>query len=94
MTFDIHFFCSEMKRGTSGRVILNLFFTLRECVEKLQVLNHPAERARRLQEVPEVRADPHMSPNYESEEAEEDDRRRGITLSCLNLFHDCSVIFC
>ncbi|CAN6461985.1 unnamed protein product [Victoria cruziana] len=51
---------------------------LRECVEKIQVLSDPDERARRLQEVPEVHADPNMDPNYESDEKEEEieDRKR------------------
>ncbi|KAJ4967244.1 hypothetical protein NE237_019093 [Protea cynaroides] len=51
---------------------------LRECVEKLQLLNTPEERSRRLQEVPEVHADPKMDPNHESddEEEEHDDNRR------------------
>ncbi|KAF3784804.1 Zinc finger CCCH domain-containing protein 19 [Nymphaea thermarum] len=49
---------------------------LRDRAKKLQVLNDPAERARRLQEVAEVHADPNMDPNYESEETEEDDRKR------------------
>ncbi|XP_026456907.1 zinc finger CCCH domain-containing protein 19-like isoform X2 [Papaver somniferum] len=52
---------------------------LRECVEKLQLLNKPEERFRRLQEVPEVHADPNMDPSHESEEEEEpeaDDRTR------------------
>ncbi|OVA12883.1 SWIB/MDM2 domain [Macleaya cordata] len=49
-----------------------------ECVEKLQLLNTPEERFRRLQEIPEVHTDPNMDPSYESEEeeAEPDDKRR------------------
>lgn len=43
-------------------------FTLRECVEKLELLKTPEERRRRLLAIPEVRADPNMDPNYESEE--------------------------
>ncbi|KAL0378369.1 UNVERIFIED_CONTAM: Zinc finger CCCH domain-containing protein 44 [Sesamum radiatum] len=35
---------------------------------KLQLLKSPEERQRRLSEVPEVHADPKMSPDYESEE--------------------------
>ncbi|XP_047328484.1 zinc finger CCCH domain-containing protein 19-like [Impatiens glandulifera] len=45
---------------------------LRECVEKLQVLKTPEERRRRLEEIPEIHADPKMDPNYESEENESD----------------------
>lgn len=41
---------------------------LRECVEKLQLLNTPEERERRINELPEVHADPNMDPNYESTE--------------------------
>ncbi|KAM0839651.1 hypothetical protein ACQ4PT_060179 [Festuca glaucescens] len=41
---------------------------LRECVEKLQLLNTPEERERRINEIPEVHVDPHMDPNYESAE--------------------------
>ncbi|KAG8092251.1 hypothetical protein GUJ93_ZPchr0012g19510 [Zizania palustris] len=41
---------------------------LRECVEKLQLLNTPEERARRINEVLEVHIDPRMHPNYESAE--------------------------
>ena len=53
-------------------------FTLRECVEKLQVLKTPEERQRRLEENPEIHVDPNMDPSYESEEDEgEDDKRKG-----------------
>ncbi|KAG9132296.1 hypothetical protein Leryth_012967 [Lithospermum erythrorhizon] len=38
-----------------------------ECVEKLQLLDTPEERQRRLSEIPEVHADPKMNPDYESE---------------------------
>ncbi|XP_078446408.1 zinc finger CCCH domain-containing protein 19-like [Wolffia australiana] len=48
---------------------------LRECVEKLQRLNSPEERARRLNEIPAVHADPKMDPNYESDEEEFRNRR-------------------
>ncbi|KAF2301934.1 hypothetical protein GH714_030536 [Hevea brasiliensis] len=51
-------------------VVLNLCFTLRECVEKLQLLKSPMERQRRLEEIPEIHADPNMDPSYESEEDE------------------------
>ncbi|GAB2260052.1 hypothetical protein Droror1_Dr00010907 [Drosera rotundifolia] len=42
--------------------------TLRECVEKLELLNKPEERQRRIHEIPEVHADPRMDPAYESDE--------------------------
>ncbi|KAH9623009.1 hypothetical protein KSS87_009632 [Heliosperma pusillum] len=54
----------------------------RECVEKLQLLKTPEERQRKLDEIPEVHADPKMDPSYESEEEidttrqESDTRRR------------------
>ncbi|CAL4925856.1 unnamed protein product [Urochloa decumbens] len=47
---------------------------LRECVEKLQLLDTPEEKARRINEVPEVHVDPRMAPNYES--AEEQDYKK------------------
>lgn len=43
-------------------------FTLRQCVEKLQLLKSPEERKRRISEVPVIHADSKMNPNYESEE--------------------------
>lgn len=46
---------------------LELRLTLRECVEKLQELGSPAFRAAKLQARPEVTADPHMDPGYESD---------------------------
>lgn len=46
---------------------LLLSSTLRECVEKLQELSSPAFRAAKLQARPEVTADPHMDPGYESD---------------------------
>ncbi|CAL9084060.1 unnamed protein product [Musa textilis] len=50
---------------------------LRECVEKLELLNTPEECYRRLNEVPEIHTDPHMDPDYESaEEEEESDLRK------------------
>ncbi|KAJ9564413.1 hypothetical protein OSB04_000379 [Centaurea solstitialis] len=42
-----------------------------ECVEKLQLLNSPEERERRLKEIPMVRSDPKMNPHYESDDTEE-----------------------
>lgn len=54
---------------------------LRECVEKLQLLKTPEERWRRLDEVPEVHADPNMDPDHESEEhdSEEDSKQDPFT---------------
>ncbi|KAG8073124.1 hypothetical protein GUJ93_ZPchr0006g40952 [Zizania palustris] len=40
----------------------------RECVEKLQRLNTPEERARKINEVLDVHVDPHMDPDYDSAE--------------------------
>ncbi|XP_065865443.1 zinc finger CCCH domain-containing protein 19 [Euphorbia lathyris] len=55
---------------------------LRECVEKLQLLKSPGERQRRLEEIPEVHADPNMDPSYESEEDEDemDDKKQENSL--------------
>ncbi|KAG6509605.1 hypothetical protein ZIOFF_027605 [Zingiber officinale] len=44
-----------------------------ECVEKLQLLNTPEERDRRLNEAPDIHTDPHMDPDFESAEEEEAD---------------------
>uniref|UniRef100_A0A5B7BZQ5 Putative zinc finger CCCH domain-containing protein 19-like n=1 Tax=Davidia involucrata TaxID=16924 RepID=A0A5B7BZQ5_DAVIN len=53
---------------------------LRECVEKLQLLKTPEERRRRLEEIPEIHADPNMDPSFESEDddSETEDNRREI----------------
>lgn len=48
-------------------ILDQVWFTLRECVEKLQELSSPAFRAAKLQARPEVTADPHMDPGYESD---------------------------
>ncbi|KNA22355.1 hypothetical protein SOVF_034820 isoform B [Spinacia oleracea] len=51
---------------------------LRECVEKLQLLKTPEERQRRLNEIPEVHADPKMDPSCVSDdETEKQDKRQG-----------------
>lgn len=57
------------------------YFTLRECVEKLEILKTPEERLRRLEEVPRVHADPNMDPSHESDEhdSETDDNKRGLS---------------
>ncbi|KAL6517350.1 hypothetical protein OROMI_033051 [Orobanche minor] len=46
--------------------------------EKLQLLKTPEERRRRLDEIPEVHADPKMDPSYESDDndSENEDSRR------------------
>ncbi|XP_019169344.1 PREDICTED: zinc finger CCCH domain-containing protein 19 isoform X2 [Ipomoea nil] len=51
---------------------------LRECVEKLELLKTPEERQRRLDEIPEIHADPNMDPSYESEDDDSvtDENRR------------------
>ncbi|KAA8536046.1 hypothetical protein F0562_028524 [Nyssa sinensis] len=53
---------------------------LRECVEKLQLLKTPEERRRRLEEIPEIHADPNMDPSFESEDddSEMEDNKREI----------------
>ena len=47
---------------------LDLVFTLRECVEKLQELNNPTFRAEKVKARPEIVADPHMDPSYDSDD--------------------------
>ncbi|XP_051137019.1 zinc finger CCCH domain-containing protein 19-like isoform X2 [Andrographis paniculata] len=57
---------------------------LRECVEKLQLLKKPEERQRRLEDIPEIHADPKMDPSYESEDKDsenEDSRQDAFTRS-------------
>ncbi|KAG8368180.1 hypothetical protein BUALT_Bualt15G0018300 [Buddleja alternifolia] len=54
------------------------FLPFEESVEKLDLLKTPEERRRRLEETPEIHADPKMDPSYESDEKEsesEDSRR-------------------
>ncbi|XP_017257744.1 zinc finger CCCH domain-containing protein 19 [Daucus carota subsp. sativus] len=41
---------------------------LRECVESLQLLRTPEERRRRLEDIPEIHADPKMDPEFVSED--------------------------
>lgn len=55
---------------------------LRECVEKLQLLGTPEERARIINEDPEVHVDPCMSPDYES--AEELDVKKAVDSTSRN----------
>ncbi|KAK6946323.1 GYF domain [Dillenia turbinata] len=68
--------CTALSTFANHAVILDLTFTLRVCVEKLQLLKTPEERERRLQETPEVHSDPKMDPSYESEEEDENDKKR------------------
>ncbi|XP_054824189.1 zinc finger CCCH domain-containing protein 44-like [Prosopis cineraria] len=50
---------------------------LRECVEKLQLLNSPEERQQRLPEIPKVYSDPNMDSMFDSDEdAEKSDKRK------------------
>jgi hypothetical protein len=48
-------------------------------VEKLQLLNSPEERQRRLHEIPDVHSDPNLDSLYESDEdaGESDDNKQG-----------------
>lgn len=60
-------------------VFLNSNATL---VEKLQLLNTPEERMRRLNSVPEIHSDPHMDPDSESaDEEEQEDKKKGSNLA-------------
>ena len=45
-------------------------------MEKLKLLSTPEERARRLNEEPEIHADPAMDPDYESPEEQEQETER------------------
>uniref|UniRef100_A0A6N2M1D1 Uncharacterized protein n=1 Tax=Salix viminalis TaxID=40686 RepID=A0A6N2M1D1_SALVM len=53
-----------------------------KCVEKLQLLKTPEERQRRLEEIPEIHADPNMDPSHESDEdeGETEDKRQENSL--------------
>lgn len=48
-------------------------------MEKLQLLNLPEERERRLREIPEVYSDPNLDSMFESDEedAKSDERKQG-----------------
>lgn len=50
---------------------------LRECVEKLQLLSSPDERARKLLETPDVIADPNVDPGYDSDDDKTADNNQG-----------------
>lgn len=62
-------------------------FTLRECIEKLELLKTPEERHRRLREIPEVHADPNMDPNCDSDQdaREIDNKKQGPLLCQVNM---------
>ncbi|MBA0715656.1 hypothetical protein Golax_014543, partial [Gossypium laxum] len=48
-------------------MLLDMMLTFRlECIEKLQLLNSPDERQRRLQEIPDIHCDPDMNPYCKS----------------------------
>ncbi|KAL3580712.1 hypothetical protein D5086_018547 [Populus alba] len=53
-----------------------------EFLEKLQLLKTPEERQRRLEEIPEIHADPNMDPSHESDEdeSETEDKRQENSL--------------
>ncbi|KAK7824128.1 zinc finger ccch domain-containing protein 19 [Quercus suber] len=69
---------SEKGRRKEYPLLYNAFLFSQECVEKLQLLKTPEERQRRLEEIPEIHADPNMDPSYESEEdgGETDDKKQ------------------
>ncbi|KAJ6906271.1 hypothetical protein NC652_023882 [Populus alba x Populus x berolinensis] len=54
-------------------------FTLREYLERLQLLKTPEERQRILEGVPEIHADPNINPSHGSDEdeGETEDKRQG-----------------
>lgn len=62
--------------------------TLRECVEKLQLLKTPEERQRRMEEIPEIHADPNMDPSYVSEEEDAEPEKQGQIIFLIN----CAVM--
>ncbi|KAI3698812.1 hypothetical protein L2E82_42651 [Cichorium intybus] len=55
------------------------FHIILECVEKLQILKTPEDRARRLQDVPVIHDDPTMDPNHVSEDdSDKDDKKQDM----------------
>lgn len=50
-----------------GIDFLDLQYTVRECTEKIQLLNSDEERQRRLHGVLEIHTDPSMDPTFKSE---------------------------
>lgn len=68
-------------------------------MEKLQILNSPEERQRRLHEIPDVHADPNLDSLFESDEdaAESDDSKKGsihlLHRPCFNVsFSSCPCL--
>lgn len=53
-------------------LIWNSIITLRECVERLQELNNPTFRVEKVKARPEIVADPHMDPSYDSDDGNGD----------------------
>ncbi|KAD3640714.1 hypothetical protein E3N88_29937 [Mikania micrantha] len=47
------------------------YLIVSKCVEKIQLLKTPDERERILNKIPQVRSDPKMNPDYESDDTEE-----------------------
>ncbi|KAK1352274.1 RDR2-independent DNA methylation protein [Heracleum sosnowskyi] len=58
---------SDLGKKKQYPLLLSLCY-IRECVESLQLLRTPEERRRRLEDIPEIHADPKMDPDYESED--------------------------
>lgn len=54
-------------------------------MEKLQCLDSPEERQRRLGEVPEVHTDPEMDPSYESEDNAGEDNKQGPYIHLIDI---------
>ncbi|KAG4153742.1 hypothetical protein ERO13_D03G011000v2 [Gossypium hirsutum] len=54
---------------------------LRECEEKLQLLNSPDERHRRLHEIPDIHRDPNRNLFSDEASGELDEKKKGMELS-------------
>ncbi|GMH06522.1 hypothetical protein Nepgr_008362 [Nepenthes gracilis] len=71
-------------------ILLSFFLTLatiRECAEKLELLNTPEDQQHRLHEIPEVHSDPRMDPRCESNE---DAGQSNIKKQDVNMSQDSS----
>lgn len=57
-------------------------------MESLQLLRTPEERRRRLEDIPEIHADPKMDPDYESEDndSENDSNKQGLSSLCCLIY--------
>ncbi|KAL4378071.1 hypothetical protein GQ457_02G013910 [Hibiscus cannabinus] len=66
---------------------------LRECEEKLQLLNSPYERNRRLHEIPDIHRDPNkdLFCKYEEVCGELDEKKKGMELSINNIETDNKI---